>query len=123
MLTNEQIKNFLSKAEYQAAIAIIGLEIKDLIPVMQHNIERENGKYNIEDRDKALQKLLFDILVDTIVDFYVEPHLNLTEAQAKTAYKWAKDEALDVFTNHTVNAEDHIARIRENGKNLFRNAE
>lgn len=121
MLTNEQIKNFLSKAEYQAAIAIIGLEIKDLIPVMQHNIERENGKYNIEDRDKALQKLLFDILVDTIVDFYAEPHLNMTEAQAKIAYKWAKDEALDVFTNHTVSAEDHIARIKKNGANLLEN--
>lgn len=123
MLTNEQIKNFLSKAEYQAAIAIIGLEIKDLIPVMQHNIERENGKYNIEDRDKALQKLLFDILVDTIVDFYVEPHLDLTDTQAKAAYKWAKDEALDVFTNHAVSAEDHLTRIKENGKNLFKDAE
>ena len=122
-MNDNQIREFLCKAEYQAAIAIIGLEIKDLIPVMQHNIERENGKYNIEDRDKALQKLLFDILVDTIVDFYAEPHLNMTEAQAKIAYKWAKDEALDVFTNHTVSAEDHIARIKKNGKKLFRNAE
>lgn len=122
-MNDNQIREFLCKAEYQAAIAIIGLEIKDLIPVMQHNIERENGKYNIEDRDKALQKLLFDILVDTIVDFYVEPHLNLTETQAKTAYKWAKDEALDVITNHATSAADHIARIKKNGENLFRNAE
>ena len=122
-MNNDQISAFLNKAEYQAAVKIIGLEIKDLIPVMQHNIERENGKYNIEDRDNALKKLLFDILVDTIVDFYVEPHLDLTDAQAKAAYKWAKDEALDVFTNHAVSAEDHIARIRENGKNLFKDAE
>ena len=122
-MNNDQISAFLNKAEYQAAVKIIGLEIKDLIPIMQHNIERENGKYNLEDRDNALKKLLFDVLVDTIVDFYVEPHLNLTEAQAKAAYKWAKDEAIDVFTNHAVSAEDHIARIRENGKNLFRNAE
>lgn len=122
-MNNDQISVFLNKAEYQAAVKIIGLEIKDLIPIMQHNIERENGKYNIEDRDNALKKLLFDVLVDTIVDFYVEPHLNLTEAQAKAAYKWAKDEAIDVFTNHAVSAEDHIARIRENGKNLFKDAE
>ena len=122
-MNNDQISAFLNKAEYQAAVKIIGLEIKDLIPVMQHNIERENGKYNLEDRDNALKKLLFDILVDTLVDFYVEPHLNLTEAQAKAAYKWAKDEAIDVFTNHAVSAEDHIARIRENGKNLFKDAE
>ena len=122
-MNNDQISAFLNKAEYQAAVKIIGLEIKDLIPIMQHNIERENGKYNIEDRDNALKKLLFDILVDTIVDFYVEPHLDLTDAQAKAAYKWAKDEALDVFTNHAVSAEDHIARIRENGKNLFKDAE
>lgn len=122
-MNNDQISAFLNKAEYQAAVKIIGLEIKDLIPIMQHNIERENGKYNIEDRDNALKKLLFDILVDTIVDFYVEPHLDLTDTQAKAAYKWAKDEALDVFTNHAVSAEDHIARIRENGKNLFKDAE
>lgn len=122
-MNNDQISAFLNKAEYQAAVKIIGLEIKDLIPVMQHNIERENGKYNLEDRDNALKKLLFDILVDTIVDFYVEPHLDLTDTQAKAAYKWAKDEALDVFTNHAVSAADHIARIKENGKNLFRNAE
>ena len=122
-MNNDQISAFLNKAEYQAAVKIIGLEIKDLIPIMQHNIERENGKYNLEDRDNALKKLLFDVLVDTIVDFYVEPHLNLTETQAKAAYKWAKDEAIDVFTNHAVSAEDHIARIREKGKNLFKDAE
>ena len=120
IMNDNQIREFLLKAENQAAVKITGVEINDLIPIIRDNIERKGVPTDAADQEKAMQKLLFDILVDTLVDFYAEPHLTLTDAQAKIAYKWAKDEALDIFTNHAVSAEDHIARIKENGKNLFR---